>query len=176
MTIDKIKKIQALVNRATGGEKEAAEAMLHKLVEKYDIDLSSVDDTEEEVDYYDWHYTSPQEEVLLLQIIWRTIGSDESVYRTLHRRQREGCYCTKSQAVEISLEYEFHCREFSKELDDFVVAYVFANDLTTDGSTSSSLTEERKRQIRKASWLASGLEKHTRQLAIEEETTCEIND
>lgn len=166
---NKIAKIKALADRASGGEKAAAEAMLEKLIDKYNIDITLLEE-DVEVEYHTWHWRNRWQHKLLLQIIWRTVGSDTNIYRQKYQRQVTGCYCTKAEALEIELEFEFHCRMFEQELDDFVLAYINANDLYVyvDKEELPELTEEQKRQKRKAAWMSQGMEKHTRNLMIED--------
>ena len=53
------------------------------------------------------------EEKLLVQVMCKVLGDQEwQLMRTRYRRQRDGVYCTAAQALEIELEYEFHCRMF----------------------------------------------------------------
>lgn len=167
----KIAKIKKLAERTANiSEKANAEAMLEKLLKKYDLDIDLLDEVIEEPTYHTWHYKNKWHKKLLHQIIWRTVGADTDVYKQRHQRQVTGCYCTSTQALEIELEFEFHCRMFDIELDDFVLAYVNANDLFVyvEEEELPELSEEEIKRKLKAAGIASNMEKHTRNLMIED--------
>lgn len=95
-TIEKIKKLQALAERGVGGEKETAQKMLNRMLEKNGI--SSLEELEnEEYEYTLFSYNGKHEIKLLRQCFYKVMGvdSDRTVFRTRGKRQKIGIYCTK---------------------------------------------------------------------------------
>lgn len=164
----RIKSLQNLVDRGSGSEKVNAQELLNKILSKYDITLDEVI-KDEEVKYYDWHYRNWYEEKLLVQVMCKVFGDQEwQLMRTRYRRQRDGVYCTASQALEIELEYEFHCRMFEEDLRIFLRSYVQKNHLFGPPDSNYEPTPEEKEEIFRATQMERGLDTHTRRLMIEE--------
>lgn len=164
----KVKSLQTLAERSKGGEKINAQALLDKLLSKYNITLDEVLENEE-VRYYDWHYRNWCEEQLLVQVMSKIFwDQDWTLMRTLHKRQRDGVYCTAAQALEIELEYEFHCRMFEEDLSIFLRSYVQKNHLFGPSSPDYKPSPEEKEKILRAIQMERGLDQHVRRLMIEE--------
>lgn len=164
----RIKSLQTLVDRSSGGEKVNAQELLNKILDKYDITLDEVI-KDEEVKYYDWHYCNWYEEKLLVQVMCKVLGDQEwQLMRTRYRRQRDGVCCTAAQALEIELEYEFHCKMFEEDLRIFLRSYVQKNRLFGPADPNYKPTPEEQAEIFRATQMEQGLDRHVRRLMIEE--------
>lgn len=112
-TIARIKKLQALAERGTGGEKETAQRMLDKMLKENGITtLKELEN--EEYEYTLFSYNGKHEIKLLRQCMYKVMGadSDRTPYRTKGKRQKLGIYCTPSQKIEIELEFDFYRNVF----------------------------------------------------------------
>lgn len=161
-TMERIKKLQALAERGVGGEKDTAEKMLQKMLEKNGI--QSLDDLQDDnYEYVLFPYNGKYEKKLLKQCIYKvlTAAGDRTYYHTKGTRQKLGIYCTKAQKVEIHMEFEFYRKAFYEEMDIFIAAFInaqkiFPPDAPVDRSAKLSQTD------RKILHMASGIEKRTR--------------
>ena len=167
-TIERIKKLQALAERGVGGEKETAQKMLNRMLEKNGI--SSLEELEnEEYEYTLFSYNGKHEIKLLRQCIYKVMGvdSDRTVFRTRGKRQKIGIYCTKSQKIEIELEFEFYKNVFYEELDTFMSAFIQAQGIFPENAPvdKGEITE---RHIKMA-FMAQGIERRQRHAMIESE-------
>ena len=112
-TIQRIKKLQTLAERGVGGEKDTAEKMLQKMLEKSGI--RSLDELQsEEYEYTLFSYNGKHERKLLVQCIYKvmTAAGDRRYYRSKGKRQKLGIYCTKAQKLEIEMEFMFYRNVF----------------------------------------------------------------
>ena len=85
--VELMKKLQRLAERGVGGEKEGAQKKLQQLMKKYDIEESDLSDDKLE-DHLNqmYHYRSGK-----------------------GKKTIQGVQCTKAQAIQIGIEYEFYC-------------------------------------------------------------------
>lgn len=169
-TRERIKKLQALAERGVGGEKDTAQKMLSKLLEKNGI--SSLEELEtDKVEYYLFSYSGKHEIALLKQCMYKVLGAanDTVTYRTRGTRQKIGIYCTKAQKIEIELEFEFYRNVFYEELTTFMSAFIqaqeiFPQDAPTLNRELWELSEEDIREMQ----IAEGIKKRTRAVMIED--------
>jgi len=98
--IELIKKLQRLAERGVGGEKEGAQKKLQQLMKKYDIEESDLSDDKLE-DHEMYHYRSGK-----------------------GKKTIQGVQCTKVQAIQIGIEYEFYCETWKEEHDFFFKCFV----------------------------------------------------
>lgn len=129
---EKLKKIKALAERGVGGEKETAMRMYRELMEKYQIEEAEV--LEDYVSLHWFGYKTELEEDLLTQIFYKVTGS--SLYHrytgSYKRRKKRGCDCTELEAVEIKLLFDFYKEELKRELEAFMLAFRYGNNLFPD--------------------------------------------
>jgi hypothetical protein len=169
-TKQRIKKLQALAERGVGGEKDTAEKMLQKLLKKNGI--STLAELEEDkVEYFLFSYNGKHEIKLLKQCMYKVLGhSDHTTYfRSRGTRQKIGIYCTKAQKIEIELEFEFYRNVFYEELNNFMSAFIqaqeiFPSDAPLDSKAIEEYSEEEIRQMQ----ISQGIKKRTRVAMIEE--------
>ena len=173
---ERIKALQALAEQGDGGEKINAQKLLDKILEKYNVTLDEVD--EEEIKYYDFHYTNKFEKKLLVQVMAKVFYDEDNwnLYKTRYARQRSGVYCTAAQALEIELEYEFHLRMFEQDMEVFFMSYIMKNELFGKPKEHLDLSDEEKELRMSASLMSDYLDKHTRNLMIEGDVSNDENN
>lgn len=160
--IQRIRKLQALAERGVGGEKETAEKMLQRMLEKNGI--HSLEELEtEEYEYTLFSYRGVHEIKLLKQCIYKvlTAAGDRTYYRTRGTRQKIGVYCTKAQKLEIELEFEFYRNLFYEELETFMEAFIQAQGIFPPDAPKGSLDRLNEKDMKMA-LMASGIDKRTR--------------
>ena len=166
-TIQRIKKLQALAERGVGGEKDTAEKMLQKMLERNGI--QSLDELQsEEPEYTLFSYNGKHERKLLVQCIYKvmTAAGETRCYHSKGKRQKLGIYCTKAQKLEIRMEFEFYRNVFYEELDIFMSAFINAQGIFPPDAPKESFDKTNKRDIRVAQ-MASGIDKRTRALMLD---------
>lgn len=167
-TMQRIKKLQALAERGVGGEKDTAEKMLQRMIEKSGI--QSLDELQsEEYEYTLFSYNGKHERKLLAQCIYKvmTAAWDRKCYRSKGTRQKLGIYCTKAQKLEIEMEFAFYRNVFYEELDIFMSAFINAQGIFPPDVPEESYDELNERDI-KVAHMAGGIDKRTRAVMIEE--------
>lgn len=73
-----LKKLRALALRGIDGEKEQAQAILEKLMKKYDITFGELD--EEELNEYEFEFHGKEQKVLLRQTIYKVTNDRSSMW------------------------------------------------------------------------------------------------
>ncbi|MCC8066819.1 MAG: hypothetical protein LIO94_06930 [Clostridiales bacterium] len=172
-TRERIKKLQALAERGVGGEKETAKKKLEKMLR--DNGISSLDELEEEkTEYFLFSYNGQHERKLLRQCVYKVMGanSDRTSYRSKGTRQKIGYYCTKSQKIEIELEFEFYRNVFYEELDDFMSAFIMKQNIYPKDAPKmdwENVTDEEMDRLRKLNLMTFGIEKRSRAAMLEDQ-------
>ena len=168
---ERLNKLKNLAERGVGGEKETAEKKLSQLLKANG--LTEKDLSEDRVDFYLFGYVYPYRQKLLSQVIYKVLGPNNfSLYRSSGTRNKIGAYCTAAQKVEIELEFEFYSNLFDEELDTFVSAFIYKQDIyPKDAPTTNidikDMTPEEIAKFRKKQSYASAINKRTRSLMIE---------
>lgn len=112
--VELMKKLQRLAERGVGGEKEGAQKKLQQLMKKYDIEESDLSD--DKLEDHEWKYHNDFELRLLKQTIYKVLGKGKKTI--------QGVQCTKAQAIQIGIEYEFYCETWKEEHDFFFKCFV----------------------------------------------------
>lgn len=121
-----LKKLQALAERGVGGEKEGAKRKLEQLMKKYGIE--EMDLSEDKEEDHDFRYHNEFERKILRQLFYKIVPDYRS--HTYTYRCGKGCKstygirCTKAQALQIQIEYEFYCSLWEEEVDFFMRAFI----------------------------------------------------
>ncbi len=169
-TLQRIRKLQALAERGVGGEKDTAEKMLQKMLEKNGI--KSLDELEtEKVEYFLFSYSGKHEITLLKQCMYKVIGAaaGRHYYKTKYTRQKLGTYCTMAQKIEIELEFEFYRNIFYEELNEYMIAFIQAQDIYPPDAPKRNVSiEEMTEEDFKRAALRDTIKKRTRAAMIEE--------
>ena len=99
--LKRLERVKALAERGVGGEKENAEALLKRLMEKYDISDEDIEDTSTRT--YFIRYQTQWERKLLHQIAYMHLGSGHSFgcvgTYTNRSRKKVGVECTPAQYI-----------------------------------------------------------------------------
>lgn len=121
-----LKKLQALAERGVGGEKEGAQKKLDQLMKKYGIEEADLSEDKEED--YDFRYHNEFEKKILWQLFYKIVPDFRShTYFYQHgkgSRNTYGIRCTKSQALQIQIEYDFYCDLWKEEVDFFMGGFI----------------------------------------------------
>lgn len=140
--IELMKKLQRLAERGVGGEKEGAQKKLQQLMKKYNIEESDLSD--DKLEDHEWKYHNDFELRLLKQTIYKVLGKD-GLNQMYHYRSGkgkktiQGVQCTKAQAIQIGIEYEFYCETWKEEHD-------FLRKRTVQGNRNQAGRHDRVRQ------------------------------
>lgn len=146
-------KLRALAERGVGGEKEAAAQKLALLMEKYGLDDADLEDEKEEE--HDFHFKTEFEKDLLRQLFYKIVpdfSSKTYVYRYgKGSRTTYGITCTKAQAIQIGIEYDFY-RDLWKEEQKFlfrcfIQKHAIFNPNPKEAKPSTLSDEERLRMM-----------------------------
>lgn len=121
-----LKKIKALAERGVGGEAENAEAILARLMKKYDIREDEFD--EERRSRHDFEFHGKDEKKILRQVVYKVTGgyAYELVYNASGRKVKTklGADCTPAEKVEIEFLFDFYKNLWEREKDAFLSAYI----------------------------------------------------
>lgn len=121
-----LKKLQALAERGVGGEKEGTQKKLEQLMKKYNIEEADL--SEDKLEDHDFKYHDEFEHQLLRQLFFKIVP-DYSKHTYTYRygkgsKSTYGIACTKAQALQIQIEYEFYCSLWKEEVSFFLSAFI----------------------------------------------------
>lgn len=164
----KLAKIKELAERGVGGEKETAMRMYEELKARYEIEDEEI--TLDKVTLHWFGYADELEERVLRWIFYKVTGdASYHIYTGKYsRRKKRGCDCTEIEAAEITLLYNFYKEELKRELEAFLVAFRWGNDLfpdetarcyKEDDAEAPERTDEEKRMLKKAAWYSNLMDK-----------------
>lgn len=130
--VERLKKVYALALKGSDGEKDAAAALLDKLLKKYNISEADLSD----VNVQDFHveYHGKEQLKLLVQVVYKVTNNDSCI-TPLYSKSRRRCQtkvnveCTKAQIVDIRLLFDFYTHLFNEEKDMFLTAFVHKHQL-----------------------------------------------
>jgi len=121
-----LKKLQALAERGVGGEKETAQKKLEQLMKKYGVEDADLSEDKEED--HDFRYHNEFEKKILRQLFYKIVPDYKSrMYYYSYGRGSKSTYgirCTKAQALQIQIEYDFYCDLWKEEVDFFMGAFI----------------------------------------------------
>lgn len=121
-----LKKLQALAERGVGGEKETAQKKLEQLMKKYGVEDSDLSEDKEED--HDFKYHNEFEKKILRQLFYKIVPDYRShtyyYTRGIGSKSIYGIRCTKAQALQIQIEYDFYCDLWKEEVDFFMGAFI----------------------------------------------------
>lgn len=161
--LDLLRKIKALADRGERGERESARAQLDRLMEKYHVkeaDLSG------DVTRMHWFKFSDSFERKLLFQLGYKIAPDRVAYK--HNggrgaRTEVGFECTKAEALQIQIEFEFYTRLLHDDLDLLYIAFIQKHQIYCDRPPKAEERAPRltKEQIVRIARIMSGLKDET---------------
>lgn len=160
--LELLQKIKELASHGVGGEKQNAQAMLDKLMSKYNI--TDEDLCEEIIKEFDFKTNNKLEKALLGQIAYSVYGNinDKKGYYSYTYIKNKTCIkCTDAEFLEISAKFDFYKKEYKKQQKLFYRAFIHANSIFPDEKLckhekeSYFLTDEDMKILN----LAKGIEK-----------------
>lgn len=151
---ERIKKLYALAMRGVGGEKKQAQALLEKLLKKYDLTLEELD--EEKINRYELEYHGKEQEELLVQTIYKVTGSYDEIYSLRFNKSGRACktrlaaYCTEAQKAEIDFLFDFYCRLWEKERARLLSAFIQKHEIfgaLKEGEKCEEISHEERMKL-----------------------------
>ncbi len=125
---ERLKKLYALALRGVGGEKEQAQALLEKLLKKYDMSIDDLDD--EQSKEYHLTYHGKEQRKLLIQTVYKVLGDTSSLFELRYSESGRKCRtilsvsCTAAQKAEIDFLFDFYTRLWEKEREALLEAFI----------------------------------------------------
>lgn len=154
MKTELVRKLRALAERGIGGEKDAAAQKLALLMEKYGLDEADLEDEKEEA--HDFHFKTEFEKDLLRQLFYKIVPDYSS--KTYGYRYGKGSkttygiFCTKAQAIQIGIEYDFYKDLWEEEQEFlfrcFIQKHAIFNPNPKEAKPSTLSDEEMLRMMR----------------------------
>ena len=169
--VERLKKLRALAHGGVGGEKEQAQAILDKLMKKYDISLDEID--EEILNVYEFEYHGKEQESLLRQTIYKVTNSKTSMWGLAYTcsgrkcKTRLGGKCTAAQKVEIEFLFDFYKRLWDKERQALLQAFIQKHRIFGELKDDEEPTELSDEETEKIFALMRGLSNESPQRQIE---------
>lgn len=145
--LHKLKQLLALSEGSNSeSEKETAEKLLHKLLNKYDLNLEDIRDEKRIERTY--KFTSNESKEILVQCVFCALEVNQKVYSNRYtNRYTKLVYCevTNSEDVLIKELYEFHWKQYRKEkkkiLRDLLDSYIIKHDLFSKFPSEEELSD-----------------------------------
>lgn len=170
--IRRLERVKALAERGVGGEKENAEALLNRLMEKYGVSETDIEDTTER-DYF-IRYHNVWERKLIVQITYMHLGSGHvaaTVGTRSGRPHKKICVtCTPAQYIEIEADFEFYKAAWEEDLAIFYSAFISKNDIFPPPELAAQSDDDDDEidliRMEKVSAMMSGIDKRTRNKAL----------
>ena len=172
--IDKLKKIYALVEKGSDGEKQSAELRLKEMMAKYNITLEDIANEEKETTF--WYRCQGRDWKTIFGQVSHRLGATRFAFLDPNdqgkkaKRLREAAYdrprgantvmiTTYAKFIEVTTAYEVYQRSFDEHYDAFVYAFLSRNDLLGKGNPDYKPTAEEEKMLRKAMVMEMGMEK-----------------
>ena len=147
---EKLRKIQALVERGVGGEKEAARMKLLELAVRYGVELQDEEFKEHRFDYGTGIYVKN----LMQQVIFSVVLKAQFYKSNNPKHTLVIVDCTALQALEIDYRFSIYNASLQEQAELFYEAFVRKNQIFNpegEGVDVSSLSAEelaRQRKVR----------------------------
>ena len=170
--LELLKKIQALAERGDRGEREAARKQLERLMEKYNVQEADLSD--EIISIHWFKYANEYERKLLHQVGYKIAPSRECYVHTSGKGKRTeiGVKCTKAEALQISIEFDFYKRLMKEEMDFFYRAFIQKHEIFADKDelppNHKSAPELTREELLRMSRMMDGMKDATMHQMIEE--------
>lgn len=128
--INKLKKIKALAEQGTGGEKDAAAQLYQKLLNMLDTTPEEFDFITQEIKDFYFSFSTSMEEHLLSQVAYKVIGSGTYYLRPGKKQIR--LICTEFEAEEIKLLFSLYRHKLKEDLKIFFRAFIHKQQIFPD--------------------------------------------
>lgn len=158
-TIELLKKLKALADRGVDGEKDTAEIMLTRTLEKYGMTLEDIETPRLKKRFIDY---KKEDERLLFQIVSSVIGNKGLKERSTktNKQYRWRWMLSDSEFIELDNKFEFYYKLYETEKKNLFGAFAMKHQLFPTDSEAADwddLTEEQKEQYRQQQRLSRGL-------------------
>lgn len=126
---DLVNKLKALSESDNPHESKSAEDKLKKILDKYNIDESILD--EDELHFYKFYFHNEYERKLLMQILYKILGDNfiEHIYKKPKQRIVYEIRCTYSQSIEINIQYDFYKELLLEEMNILTNAFIMKHNI-----------------------------------------------
>lgn len=174
--LDKIKKVKALADRGTEGEKANAEKMLKIMMDKYGI--KDEDIVSDKVELYLIDTENQLFIQLLVQICNSVAGRDLKVFNLDSSPKKAkvelskmgygdatanvAVECTKAQFIEIKMLFDIYKEDLKEQIDTFMYAYFSKNHLLAqpkEGAENKKATPDELAKAFKAAMMEQGIDR-----------------
>lgn len=137
-----LKKLKALAERGEAGERDTAQRKLAELMEKYGV--KDADLSDEKLDDAEFRYKDAFEEKILQQTFYK-VNHERVVYVYTNSRKKVLVWrCTKAEAIQAGIEYEFFRDLWRDEVQLFLKAFIQKHSIfRTDPDAPSSEIDEK---------------------------------
>mgnify|MGYP000288717312 FL=1 len=157
--IDKLQKLLALAEQGVGSEKETAQRMLDKMLNKHGLTEADISDAA--TDVYWFIYKGAIEKALLYQLMY-AVAPESNRYRKKGSKTTTGVECTKREMLDIELRFSLYREAIKKDIELLINAFILKNDIypeSEDYVVRKEFTPEEKAERFRTAQLAAGLEK-----------------
>lgn len=167
--IEFLKKLQTLAERGVGGEKLGAQRKLEELLKKYNIEEKDISDDKQEE--FEFKFSTPFEKKLLYQLFYKIVPEYQSkVYKYIYGKGSRsicGIKCTKSEGLQIQIEYDFYRELWKEEEDFFFKCFIQKHGIFGKSSTEENKTKLTKEEIMRMQSMMQGMTDKTMHMMIE---------
>lgn len=139
---DLLKKVRALAERGSEGEKQNARKILNRLIKKYGIDERELDD--EYISEHEFRFKGEFEKLLLAQV-----KAHLTPYLRLYTYKRTSgkayMECTDREAIIVSIEFDFYKMAWKEDVRFFFEAFIQKHRLfdTSPGAGTNEIDDEK---------------------------------
>lgn len=128
-TLELLKKIKALAERGDRGERKAAQRQLERLMKKYNV--LEADLSDEILSIHWFKFKNKYDRQLLVQVAYKIAPDRDAFEHTMGKGKRTevGVKCTKAEALQIQIEYEFYQRLLKEDMDFFFRAFIHKHEI-----------------------------------------------
>lgn len=156
-----INKLKRLMESDNPNEAKSAEEKLHKIMEKYNIKESELNELQ--VNEYKLYYHNELENKLLTQICYKVFGKEygnKCFQKRYHRGKRIELIlkCTYEEYLEVSIQYDFYKEFMKEELDIFYRAFLYKHNIFPSDVEATDPPEEDLDNIRRAIQMMKGMQ------------------
>lgn len=169
---ERLKKVFALaLEGAEGGERETAQALLDKLMKKYGLSISDIEDDIPVENEFTYH--GNEQRRILMQTVYKVIGHVDEVYVFSNPNTGRICrtkfvvFCTPAQSVEIKFLFDFYSALWQKEKDMLLRAFIQKHKLFGEGSVNSENEKMSDEEVEKVLVMMRGLSDETPRKLLE---------
>lgn len=164
---ERLKKIYNLSLKGVGGEREQAQAILDKLLKKYELSLDDIDDEDTASYDYELKYHGEEQLRILHQTIYKVLNSTDEIYDIRYTSSGRLCcnrmvvHCTAIQKVEIEFLFDFYKRIWEKDKEMLMKAFIQKHEIFGSLKEGEKPTELPNAEMLKISNLMKGISDET---------------